>query len=104
MRLSREWYNPVVAERIEVGKEVGGYAVTGRIGEGGMGAVYLAEDRESGKRFALKVLLAAQGDNEEFKRRFERESRYASSLIRVFLTPSRRMRSWSALPRSTSIR
>jgi serine/threonine protein kinase len=69
----------VVAERIEVGKEVGGYSVTRRIGEGGMGAVYLAENQE-GERFALKVLLTAQGENEEFKRRFERESRYASSL------------------------
>jgi serine/threonine protein kinase len=69
----------VVAERIEVGKQVGDYAVTGRIGEGGMGAVYLAED-ESGTKYALKVLLTAQGENEEFKRRFERESRYASSL------------------------
>jgi serine/threonine-protein kinase len=68
-----------VAERIDVGKQVGGYAVTGRIGEGGMGAVYLAED-EAGKKYALKVLLTAQGENEEFKRRFERESRYASSL------------------------
>jgi serine/threonine protein kinase len=68
-----------VAERIEVGKQVGDYAVTGRIGEGGMGAVYLAED-QSGKKYALKVLLTAQGENEEFKRRFERESRYASSL------------------------
>jgi serine/threonine protein kinase len=68
-----------VAERIEVGKQVGDYSVTGRIGEGGMGAVYLAED-EDGKKYALKVLLTAQGENEEFKRRFERESRYASSL------------------------
>jgi serine/threonine protein kinase len=68
-----------VADRIEVGKQVGDYAVTGRIGEGGMGAVYLAED-EGGKKYALKVLLTAQGENEEFKRRFERESRYASSL------------------------
>ncbi len=68
-----------MAERIDVGKEVGGYAVTGKIGEGGMGAVYLAED-EAGKQYALKVLLTAQGENEEFKRRFERESRYASSL------------------------
>jgi serine/threonine-protein kinase len=66
--------------KVEVGQEIGGYAVTGRIGEGGMGAVYLAEERETGKQFALKVLLAAQGENEEFKRRFERESRYASSL------------------------
>jgi predicted Ser/Thr protein kinase len=69
-----------VKERIEVGQEVGAYAVTGRIGEGGMGAVYLAEERDSGQRVALKVLLAGVADNEEFRRRFERESRYASSL------------------------
>ena len=68
-----------MAERIEVGKQVGEYSVTGRIGEGGMGAVYLAEDA-AGKKYALKVLLTAQGENEEFKRRFERESRYASAL------------------------
>ena len=79
MRFRASGTTRVVAERIEVGKQVGDYAVTGRIGEGGMGAVYLAED-ESGKKYALKVLLTAQGENEEFKRRFERESRYASSL------------------------
>ena len=45
-----------------------------------MGAVYLAEKSDTGEAFALKVLLAAQGDNEEFRRRFERESRYASEL------------------------
>jgi serine/threonine-protein kinase len=77
---SCEWYNPVVADRVEVGQEIGGYAVTGRIGEGGMGAVYLAEQRESGRRVALKVLLSEMAENEEFRRRFERESKYASSL------------------------
>jgi pSer/pThr/pTyr-binding forkhead associated (FHA) protein/predicted Ser/Thr protein kinase len=65
---------------VEVGQEVGRYAVTGRIGEGGMGAVFLAEQRETGERFALKVLLSQLAENEEFRRRFERESRYASSL------------------------
>jgi serine/threonine-protein kinase len=45
-----------------------------------MGAVYLAEQRESGRRFAVKVLLSELGENEEFRRRFERESKYASSL------------------------
>jgi predicted Ser/Thr protein kinase len=69
-----------VAQRIEVGQEVGGYRVTERIGEGGMGAVYRAEKTETGEDFALKVLLAGQADNEEFRRRFERESRYASEL------------------------
>ena len=69
-----------MAQRIEVGQEVGGYRVTERIGEGGMGAVYRAEKSETGEGFALKVLLAGQADNEEFRRRFERESRYASEL------------------------
>ena len=79
MRFRASGTTRFVAERIEVGKQVGDYSVTGRIGEGGMGAVYLAED-ENGTKYALKVLLTAQGENEEFKRRFERESRYASSL------------------------
>src|SRR4051812_194188 len=45
-----------------------------------MGAVYRAEKSDTGEGFALKVLLAGQADNEEFRRRFERESRYASEL------------------------
>jgi serine/threonine protein kinase len=69
-----------VNDRVEVGKEIGGYAVTGRIGEGGMGAVFLAEQRETGQQFALKVLLSETATSEEFRRRFERESQYASSL------------------------
>jgi serine/threonine protein kinase len=69
-----------VADRVEVGQEIGGYAITGRIGEGGMGAVYLAEERETGRPVALKVLLSEMAENEEFRRRFERESQYASSL------------------------
>ena len=68
-----------MAEQLEVGTEIGGYAVTGRVGEGGMGAVYLAEDA-GGRRVALKVLLTQMAENEEYRRRFERESRYASSL------------------------
>jgi serine/threonine protein kinase len=69
-----------VEDRVEVGQEIGGYAVTGRLGEGGMGAVYLAEQRETGRRVALKILLSEMAQNEEFRRRFVRESEYASSL------------------------
>ena len=65
---------------MEVGQEIGGYAVTGRLGEGGMGAVFLAERRESGEQVALKILLSEMAGDEEFRRRFVRESQYASSL------------------------
>ena len=36
--------------------------------------------RRAASSYALKVLLSELGENEEFKRRFERESQYASSL------------------------
>ncbi len=63
-----------------MGTELGRYRVTQRIGEGGMGAVFLAEERDTGRQVALKVLLSELSQGEDFRRRFERESRYASSL------------------------
>jgi len=69
-----------VQARVEVGQDIGGYAVKDRIGEGGMGTVFLAEARETGQLVALKILQAEMAQNEEFRRRFERESQYASSL------------------------
>ena len=65
---------------MEVGQEIGGYTIKDQIGEGGMGAVFLAEGRDSGQLVALKILQAEMAQNEEFRRRFVRESQYASSL------------------------
>ena len=45
-----------------------------------MGAVFLAEEGDTGGQVALKVLLSELAQNEDFRSRFERESRYASSL------------------------
>jgi serine/threonine-protein kinase len=55
----------VVAER---------YRIARLLGEGGMGAVYLAEHVHMRKRFALKVLHADFGDSPEVIARFEREA------------------------------
>ena len=60
--------------RLEVGGEIGGYAVKDRLGEGGMGTVFLAEQRETGELVALKILQAELAQDPEFRRRFERES------------------------------
>jgi predicted Ser/Thr protein kinase len=78
--------NRGVHGRVEVGQEIGGYAVKDRIGEGGMGTVFLAEHRETGQLVALKILQAEMAQNEEFQRRFERESQYASSLNHPHIT------------------
>ncbi|MEZ0075477.1 BMP family ABC transporter substrate-binding protein [Planotetraspora sp. GP83] len=52
--------------------QFGDYRVLGRIGQGGQGAVYLAES-PSGERVAIKVLHAHQAMDENARRRFVRE-------------------------------
>jgi serine/threonine protein kinase len=72
--------NPRVTPRVELGGEIGDYAIKDRIGEGGMGTVFLAEQKATGELVALKILQVELAEDQEFRRRFERESRYASSL------------------------
>ena len=64
-----------------IGVTVGGrYRIAGRIGIGGMGAVYRAEHTMMRRDLAIKVLLPELSGKEEFARRFEREAESASRL------------------------
>ncbi|HEY6105026.1 MAG TPA: serine/threonine-protein kinase, partial [Anaeromyxobacteraceae bacterium] len=56
------------------------YRLLSRIGEGGMGTVYLAEHVALGKRVAVKVLRLEYSRDEELVRRFEQEARAASQI------------------------
>ncbi|HEY2269970.1 MAG TPA: serine/threonine-protein kinase, partial [Streptosporangiaceae bacterium] len=58
---------------------VGRYRLVGRLGAGGMGVVYLAEN-QVGQPVAIKVLRPELADNPEFRIRFGRE---VSTLTRV---------------------
>jgi serine/threonine-protein kinase len=58
----------------------GRYAVLRKLGEGGMGAVYLAEQVSVSRKVALKVLRADFARDEDFVRRFRLEARLAASL------------------------
>jgi len=56
------------------------YRILGRIGEGGMGTVYLCEHIALGKRMAVKVLRPEFSRDEELVRRFQHEARAASQI------------------------
>jgi eukaryotic-like serine/threonine-protein kinase len=58
----------------------GRYRVLELLGEGGMGAVYLAEHTLMRKRVALKLLHAEMSDNEEVLARFKREAEAAAHI------------------------
>jgi serine/threonine protein kinase len=56
------------------------YRVAAKIGAGGMGDIYLAEDRRLRRKVALKVLPDSIAQDKDRLRRFEREAWAASSL------------------------
>jgi len=67
-------------DRAIVGKQIGHYQVLNRIGRGGMGEVFLAQDATLGRKVALKLLRAEFTGDQERLRRFRQEARAASNL------------------------
>lgn len=58
----------------------GKYRIVQLLGEGGMGAVYRAEQTNLRREVAVKVLLRGAAARPDARRRFEREARVASAL------------------------
>jgi len=65
---------------ITAGTRLGRYEIRAKIGEGGMGQVYLAEDSQLRRRVAVKILPAALAADADRLLRFEREAFAASAL------------------------
>ena len=65
---------------VETGTLLKHYRILSRLGEGGMGVVYRAQDTRLGRTVALKVLPEHLASSEDHLRRFEREARAASAI------------------------
>jgi serine/threonine protein kinase/Tol biopolymer transport system component len=72
----------IADEHVELmtGEHLGSFEILSTLGRGGMGEVYLAEDKRLGRRVALKLLPASYTKDKDRLHRFEQEARAASSL------------------------
>ena len=68
------------ARSLQPQDQIAHYRIVGPLGAGGMGEVYLAQDRTLERNVALKILPPELVQSEERVRRFQREAKSASSL------------------------
>ncbi|MDH4157894.1 MAG: protein kinase [candidate division Zixibacteria bacterium] len=65
---------------LAAGQKFSRFTILRKLGQGGMGEVYLAEDEKLNRKVALKILLSDYFDSAERMERFDREARMAAQV------------------------
>src|SRR3954451_3651140 len=80
MRITSAGSGPVASPMIDVGQTIGNYQITAKLGEGGMGVVYLAEHPVIGRKVALKAIHPELSRNPEVVSRFITEAKSVNQI------------------------
>ena len=72
---------------LETGDVLGDFRVLTRLGQGGMGVVYLARDERLDRRVALKVIAPHLASDPDFRERFVTEARSAAAIDHSNVVP-----------------
>ena len=68
------------ARELQAGDVVGNYVIVGKLGQGGMGAVYRAKHRELNREAAIKLLTSEHAHSPEMIARFLNEAKIANQV------------------------
>jgi serine/threonine protein kinase len=88
---------PAAPDHDDIGGRLGHYRVLRRLGEGGMGVVYEAEDERLGRRVALKVLRTDTADPHA-RERLVREARVAAGVSHPLICQVFELGDWNGRP------
>src|SRR5882672_5059943 len=69
-----------MTETLKADLSISHYRIVSKIGAGGMGEVYLAQDTKLDRKVALKILPADVASNRDRMERFVREAKSAAAL------------------------